>query len=113
LARRRRLHARALALPVGLLVILVALVALAVPARLRIPRLAPHPSGAPAAAALFSHARHAPLPCYACHPSVFPEAPLGFTHHEMQQGLYCGACHNGVEASAIETMACQACHVEP
>jgi c(7)-type cytochrome triheme protein len=92
---------------------LVALAALALPARLRIPPLAPHPAGAPGAAAAFSHAGHASMPCYMCHPSVFPQALQGFTHREMRQGRYCGACHDGVGAKAIEKMTCSGCHAEP
>jgi c(7)-type cytochrome triheme protein len=92
---------------------LVALAALALPARLRIPPLAPHPAGAPAAAAAFSHTGHASMPCYMCHPSVFPQALQGFTHREMRQGRYCGACHDGVAAKAIEKMTCSGCHAEP
>ena len=92
---------------------LAAFAGLALPARVRIPRLAPHPPGAPAAAALFSHVGHASMPCYMCHPSVFPQALVGFTHHEMRQGRYCGDCHDGSESKAIEKMACQECHVEP
>jgi c(7)-type cytochrome triheme protein len=94
------------------LVMLVAWAGLALPARLRIPRVAPDPPGAPTAA-LFSHAGHDFMACYVCHPSIFPQAPLAFSHREMLQGRYCGACHDGVEATAIEKMACQECHAEP
>lgn len=94
-------------------VLLVALAALALPARLRIPRLAPHPSGTPVAAAAFSHARHSAMACYMCHPSLFPQTLRGFSHGDMRQGRYCGACHDGAGAAAIETMACQECHAEP
>jgi c(7)-type cytochrome triheme protein len=102
-----------LALALVGLVMLVALAALALPARLRIPKLAPHPPGTPGAAAAFSHAGHAAVACYMCHPSLFPQALRGFSHREMRQGRYCGACHDGAEATAIEKMACQECHVEP
>ena len=88
-------------------------VAVALPARLRIPKLEPHPPGTPVAAAAFSHVRHSAMACYMCHPSLFPQALQGFTHREMRQGRYCGACHDGVEATAIEKMACQECHAEP
>ena len=94
------------------LTMLGAIAALALPARLRIPPLAPRPAGAPGAAAAFSHAGHASMPCYLCHPSLFPQALQGFTHREMGQGRYCGACHDGVEAKAIEKMACSGCHAE-
>jgi c(7)-type cytochrome triheme protein len=94
-------------------VLLVAFVGRALPARLRIPPLEPRPAGAPAAAAAFSHVGHASMPCYVCHPSVFPQALQGFTHREMRQGRYCGACHAGVNARAIESMTCSECHAEP
>jgi c(7)-type cytochrome triheme protein len=92
---------------------LVTLAGLALPARLRIPKLAPHPAGTPAAAALFSHAGHSRMACYMCHPSIFPQALVGFTHQEMRLGRFCGDCHDGVEATAIEKMACGKCHAEP
>ena len=108
--RRARFRARLVVAPFALL---VAAVALALPERVRIPQLAPHPPGAPRAAAVFSHGRHAALACYTCHPGIFPQAPLGFSHREMRQGLYCGACHGTGAAVAIEKMACQECHAEP
>jgi c(7)-type cytochrome triheme protein len=93
--------------------LLVALVATALPARLRIPKLEPAPPGRPSAAAAFSHVGHAAMACYACHPSLFPQALVGFTHREMRDGLHCGACHDGRAASAIEKMSCSECHAEP
>lgn len=112
---RARTRTVRLEVPLGVMavVMLVAFAGLALPARLRIPRLARHPPGAPAAAALFSHVGHGSMPCYTCHPSVFPQALVGFTHREMRQARYCGDCHDGFEAKAIEKMACQECHVEP
>jgi c(7)-type cytochrome triheme protein len=113
-ARVRRQFLRGLGLAgVMSVVMLVALAGLALPARLRIPPLAPHPTGAPGAAAAFSHVGHASMACYMCHPSVFPQALQGFTHREMRQGRYCGACHDGVTATAIEKMTCSGCHAEP
>ena len=94
-------------------VLLATLGALALPARLRIPKLAPHPPGAPAAAAVFSHVGHSAMACYTCHPSLFPQTLRGFSHGDMRQRRYCGACHDGVEARAIEKMPCQECHAEP
>ncbi len=93
------------------LVLLVAFAVVAVPARVRIPPLEPRQPGVLVDAALFSHLRHAPMSCYACHPSLFPQALVGFTHREMQKGRYCGACHDGAEAKAMLKMACQECHV--
>ncbi len=94
-------------------VLFATLAALALPARLRIPKLAPHPSGAPAAAAAFSHAGHSAMACYTCHPGLFPQALQGFSHGDMRQGRYCGACHDGAAATAIAKMRCQECHAEP
>ena len=87
--------------------VLAAWLSSAVPARLRIPQLAQR-SAPPAAQ--FSHVQHGQLQCYVCHPSVFPQAPLGFSHAEMKQGRYCGACHDGIAAAAIARMACEDCH---
>jgi c(7)-type cytochrome triheme protein len=60
--------------------------------------------------ALFSHWGHNSQHCYSCHPSVFPQAPLGFTHQDMREGRYCGSCHDGRAAKAIRSMSCEACH---
>jgi c(7)-type cytochrome triheme protein len=83
----------------------------AFPAVLRIPRRDP---GAPAfpPRALFSHRTHQSFGCYACHPSVFPQAAVGFTHAEMQDGKFCGRCHDGRTAFAIQGSACARCHVD-
>jgi c(7)-type cytochrome triheme protein len=82
----------------------------AFPATLRIPRHDPrNTSGVPAA--LFSHRAHGAFGCYSCHPSVFPQAPLAFTHEDMRAGSYCGSCHDGARAFAITSVACGGCHV--
>jgi len=84
----------------------------AFPAVLRIPRRNP---GAPAfpPRALFSHRTHqSSFGCYACHPSVFPQALAGFTHAEMQEGKFCGRCHDGRTAFAIPSATCPRCHVD-
>jgi c(7)-type cytochrome triheme protein len=60
--------------------------------------------------ALFSHWGHNSQHCYSCHPSVFPQAPLGFTHQDMREGRYCGSCHDGQAAKAIRSMGCEVCH---
>jgi c(7)-type cytochrome triheme protein len=81
----------------------------AFPATLRIPRR--DPASAPAVpAAWFSHRAHGALGCYSCHPSVFPQAPLAFTHEDMRAGRYCGSCHDGARAFAITAVACGGCH---
>ena len=61
----------------------------AFPATLRIP---PRDPAAPRSvpAAWFSHRAHQSFGCFACHPSMFPQAPLGFTHEEMRAGRFCG-----------------------
>jgi c(7)-type cytochrome triheme protein len=87
--------------------VLAAGLSAAVSARLRIPPLAARTAPP---AALFSHIEHGQAQCFVCHPSVFPQAPLGFTHAEMRESRYCGSCHTGTEARAIEGMACQECH---
>lgn len=80
------------------------------PQRLRIPRLEPHTVAAPAQWGAFSHRGHGQMSCYSCHPSFFPQRLVGFRHQDMARGKYCGACHNGTRASAIDTMGCETCH---
>ena len=85
--------------------------AAAFPAVLRVPRK--NPGTVPALpAALFSHRMHESFGCYACHPSVFPQAPLGFTHEEMRKGRFCGHCHDDRTAFAIQGAACGRCHAD-
>jgi c(7)-type cytochrome triheme protein len=93
----------------ALLVVSAAAFGAAFPAVLRIPAKNPT-APRPVPAALFSHRTHQSFGCYACHPSVFPQAPLGFTHDEMRQGRFCGQCHDGETALAIEGVACKRCH---
>jgi len=83
--------------------------AAAFPAVLRIP---PRDPGATRSlpAASFSHRAHQSFGCYACHPSLFPQAPRGFTHEEMRAGRFCGQCHDGRTAFAIAGAACGGCH---
>jgi c(7)-type cytochrome triheme protein len=99
-----------LAAVLGLLVSSVALGA-AFPAVLRIPRrnpgVAPFPPNA-----LFSHRQHASFGCYGCHPSLFPQALVGFTHDDMREGKFCGHCHDGRTAFAIPGADCARCHVD-
>jgi c(7)-type cytochrome triheme protein len=89
----------------------VALGAVLFPAVLRIPRKHPHGPAVPPLA-LFSHRSHESFGCYACHPSLFPQALVGFTHAEMQQGRFCGRCHDGGSAFAIQGAPCARCHVD-
>lgn len=83
----------------------------ALPATVRIPSVRPHPAGAPAERALFSHLSHDRLGCYSCHPGVFPQAPKAFTHADMARGQFCGACHDGRRATAVTGYRCGECHV--
>ena len=83
--------------------------AAAFPATLRLPRRDPRRApGVPAA--LFSHRGHGAFGCQACHPAVFPQAAVTFTHEDMKAGRYCGACHDGGVAFAIAGAACGGCH---
>lgn len=84
------------------------LLAYAVPDRVRIPRV--NENAGPLPQAVFSHRGHSQYQCYTCHPSMFPQARLGFTHEQMDAGRYCGQCHNGKAASAVSGNPCEACH---
>jgi c(7)-type cytochrome triheme protein len=97
---------------VALALLLVAAVAVAAayPATLRVPRR--EAGRAPAVPeALFSHRTHGAIGCFGCHPSTFPQAPVGFTHDDMKKGLFCGRCHDGRTSFAIAGTACVRCHV--
>ena len=85
--------------------------AISMPDSVRIPIVEPHPEGAPQAPALFRHGRHDSFSCAACHPATFPEWRAGFTHQDMNDGRFCGTCHDGSAATAINTYACEDCHV--
>jgi len=107
-----RMAPRRRSLLVTLAVLLTAASALAAayPSALRIPRR--DAGRAPAVpAALFSHRAHAATGCFTCHPSTFPQAPVGFTHEEMSRGKFCGRCHDGGVAFAVAGTACGKCHV--
>lgn len=85
-----------------------------VPDEVRIPMRVPRGAGDfPPDAARFSHWGHRRAQCYDCHPSVFPQARLAFDHAAMDKGRYCGACHGGDRARAIDDMDCEACHAPP
>ena len=98
-----------LLIPALLLVASTVALGAAFPAILRIPPKSPQgPRAVPAAS--FSHRAHQSFGCFACHPSVFPQAPLGFVHQDMRQGRFCGQCHQGQIAFAMEGAACTTCH---
>jgi c(7)-type cytochrome triheme protein len=98
-----------LSVAVALLAVAGAAMAAAYPATLRLPRR--EPNRAPAVPnALFSHRGHAAMGCQACHPTIFPQGRVTFTHEDMKAGKYCGACHDGGVAFAIAGTACGGCH---
>jgi len=77
--------------------------------------------GAPAGAAsikpaIFPHWVHrARFRCYVCHPAIF-KMELGsseITMDKIRKGEFCGACHNGRVAFAVEFQSCDRCHREP
>jgi c(7)-type cytochrome triheme protein len=84
---------------------------LSMPDAVRIPIVEPHPKGAPPDAALFRHGRHDQFTCAACHPGLFPQWRAGFTHFDMNEGRFCGACHDGTAAFDVRTADCKDCHV--
>jgi c(7)-type cytochrome triheme protein len=94
-----------------LVVVALPLVGLAVPDTVRIPPTHPHPPGTPQASALFSHWEHGRQRCYACHPDIFPQALVSFTHADMNQGRFCGSCHGTGQAPAVYSYRCERCHV--
>lgn len=106
-----RLNACFLAVAV-VAVVFVARDGVAMPASVRIPKVAVHAEDDPQAAALFSHWAHDDFKCYACHPSVFPQRRLGFTHAELDAGRYCATCHDGKRAWSYDEAECETCHVE-
>jgi c(7)-type cytochrome triheme protein len=83
--------------------------AAAFPAVLRIPPRDPAAARS-VPPAFFSHRTHQSFGCFACHPSTFPQAPLGFRHEEMRAGRFCAQCHQGRIAFAIDGAACEGCH---
>ena len=63
---------------------------------------------------LFSHAAHvsgAGQKCTACHDKLFTNSKQHkhMTMKSMQQGKYCGACHNGKTAFSVKGD-CAKCH---
>ncbi|MEM6729943.1 MAG: c(7)-type cytochrome triheme domain-containing protein [Myxococcota bacterium] len=57
----------------------------------------------------FSHWSHNQYQCFGCHPALFPQARLGFTHDAMAEGRFCGACHDGKLAFKSRSR-CSRCH---
>lgn len=106
------MNARVVAIALGLAGLALAGVALgaAFPAVVRVPRSDPQRAPAALPLAAFSHPAHRSSGCYACHPTLFPQAPRSFTHAEMRQGRFCAACHDGATAFAVTGAACERCH---
>lgn len=75
-------------------------------------RIEPRSKRSAPPAALFSHSDHSARHCLRCHPSIFPQERTGFTHAEMKEGRFCGACHNGENAWAVDAVPCSRCHEE-
>ncbi len=67
----------------------------ALPVEVRVPVVKEHGKADPPAPGKFSHWRHDQYQCFDCHPVLFPRARSGFTHDQMDQGKFCGACHDG------------------
>ena len=65
--------------------------------------------------AIFPHWFHRiRFKCYACHPTPF-EMKTGankITMDAMQEGKFCGVCHNGKVAWAASFETCNRCHAE-
>lgn len=87
-------------------------VALGVPDTVRIPPVKQR-AATDLEPAVFSHWQHSTYTCASCHPSTFPQRKLGFTHAEMEQGRFCGSCHDGETAFAPKAKGvdCETCHV--
>jgi c(7)-type cytochrome triheme protein len=52
--------------------------------------------------------------CYVCHPAIF-EMKAGanaITMDAIQEGKFCGTCHNGKIAWEVSFETCNRCHVE-
>jgi c(7)-type cytochrome triheme protein len=95
--------------------VLASAAGIAMPVVVRVPIVKPHGAADPADAGLFSHWQHDQYPCFVCHPAIFPRARKGFTHDEMDEGMFCGACHNGQSAppASGERAACRkSCHAK-
>jgi c(7)-type cytochrome triheme protein len=74
---------------------LVSASVLAVPSEVRVPIVKEHGKADPPGPGVFSHWQHDQYLCVTCHPALFPRARMGFTHDQMDEGRFCGACHDG------------------
>jgi c(7)-type cytochrome triheme protein len=67
-------------------------------------------------AAVFPHWVHrVQYRCDACHPRLFEmrKGAAAITMQKIDQGEYCGECHNGSTAFKTEFQTCARCHVPP
>ncbi|WP_084457025.1 c(7)-type cytochrome triheme domain-containing protein [Desulfogranum mediterraneum] len=73
----------------------------------------------PVKAVIFDHGAHTEMgfECASCHDELFKmrlgaaeEQPEKFTMAALYEGKYCGACHNGDDAFASDTL-CTTCHI--
>jgi c(7)-type cytochrome triheme protein len=95
--------------------VLASAASLAMPVIVRIPIVKPHGAADPTQAGIFSHWQHDQYSCFACHPTLFPKARQGFTHDDMDEGKFCGSCHNGQSAppASGERAVCRSsCHAK-
>lgn len=86
----------------------------AIPAEVRVPVVKEHGKADPPAAGVFSHWRHDQYQCFDCHPALFPRSRKGFTHEQMDEGKFCGACHDGKTApptSGARAVCKTSCHM--
>lgn len=100
---------------VAIAALLASAAAVAMPVIVRVPVTRPHGKADPTEPGVFSHWLHDEYSCTACHPTIFPKARVGFTHDDMDEGKFCGACHNGQSAppASGERAACRStCHAK-
>ena len=61
--------------------------------------------------AYFSHSAHTEwLACDSCHPRIFPRRRAKISMEKINQGKYCGVCHNGQYAFSADN--CARCHTK-
>ncbi len=65
---------------------------------------------------VFSHKKHAEeqgLKCTECHPKIFQMKAGKITMAAMEEGKFCGTCHNGEKAFGVKAEdSCAKCHVK-
>lgn len=105
---------RRVALMMWLMMPLSVVLAVGAPGDLVLPRREGSVSAEMTAPSIFPHWVHRiNYRCDACHNRLF-EMKLGaneITMEKMKGGEYCGACHNGRAAFAVDFQSCGRCHV--